>query len=1350
MGDVPRPPVPDIIIQIFGGDWPEGSETRMRELADIWDTAARNFGDARDDAATARDKLLDTIEASSKPAMRAALDEIIEHPEGIPAQVTVSEEIAELAREYAGQLEITKWAINLAMVEAAVSLALMLAGPGGVAIAAAKSAAKRLALRTMIKQAAIRVAQRGAQAAGRSIARSPSVRSITRTMAVEVATQSAMNAGIETTAQAIANLDGDSGFHADRIFNSAVSGGAFGVGSGVTRGVAGNGFRSSLAQGAFGAVTSGVSQGGGNNAQDLAFSALEQAAGGGHNANAHSNVNSNAQGSASSPAGDAPRGRTPNSLVPNRPSPTPDSADAGNSAATPTQSSPSSNLAAESPRAVDTATTPGAHEGPVAASAETPQAPTAGDSTTSTNPDSTSLNLPPATSTSPTGEMSAGAGTTSAADGQAIGAEQSRDAATTDTGTPASTEATGSGDTAAHPTDSAADAGDSAAHPADTSGAQSPTSDTTSERAASATSPSDSSTVSDSTAHDSTAPESSDTAQNNESRPSTKDAPLTESTSPASDATTAPAESHPADPYFGDDVSFREPTAPSSVTDTAAPDYSDTTTQQDSYYSQSPTESGGPADYAADSRGPLSADHAPAADSFGAPDWGMQTGGISESTSSGNGDATTGATPNMNEAEGGATVGNAATAEGTVYTSAGEGTTPGGYASSGSNTSTMSAGAAGATVNAAPSHSLSEGSSTTGSTGAAGPVAQMNPVAHSAAGAAGSPTPSGPAPAASPTSPASPASGGPSGTAGANAANPASPANPAAAAPAAPKPAVSSAPSGVPAGSPNAAAQSTAASGASSTPTSGAGAPATSAPKAGGAVPNAATSRQDPATHATPPSPDTNVESDSDLVVTASGVAEGAGAGAAGAAAHHAGTHGSTLHRDGRAAIDPEIPRCAASSIEALRQRYDGAMFADLSAKDVVPAGDVHRAIRATPKIYKNPTGDPDATFDTWLDIENHLEAQGLGDGSAALLTIGWHANPDLNGHTNLAFNDNGHITFVDAATGETHPWPPAYTEVGNVAVSYLTADGTPEHPIDPSTEGLLKAASDSVGDVDANKPPIKYGEWEASSVDEIPPQMLEQLSSNLNENSGLSLPDDAIVKQRIGTLPNGEHIHEVRLDHEFSAEHSSSKYFDRSPDPRDGEVVKISAVSISPPFTGDSPPSNSMFNNVGVWETHGDRTVFAEADIYRSYRGIGRTSSELAAQKAVHQNPAVYDTLPTDQAGHILGHQFFPTQGTPNFFAQDGKFNTGQYNGMETEIADWSNATQGKGVHVHFEVSFDHAPGQKRPDKVFTAIEPRDIHDEPIVAQRRFTFTNDSTNSFTFMKMKAIAAAIEQYFQKQ
>ncbi|WP_168705013.1 WXG100 family type VII secretion target [Gordonia paraffinivorans] len=153
MGDVPKPPVPDIVIEILGGEWPEGSETAMRALAGVWRAAADDIDTIVEEANTALTDLLSHIEGESKKAMQTSTEEIIDGESGLSVLATDYRALADMCEGFAESLQETKWIINVAMVEAVASLGFMFLGPLGAGAALAKLAAKKVAIRIAIKAA---------------------------------------------------------------------------------------------------------------------------------------------------------------------------------------------------------------------------------------------------------------------------------------------------------------------------------------------------------------------------------------------------------------------------------------------------------------------------------------------------------------------------------------------------------------------------------------------------------------------------------------------------------------------------------------------------------------------------------------------------------------------------------------------------------------------------------------------------------------------------------------------------------------------------------------------------------------------------------------------------------------------------------------------------------------------------------------------------------------------------------------------------------------------------------------------------------------------------------------------
>lgn len=283
MGDVPKPPVPDIVIEILGGEWPEGSETAMNALADVWDAAADDIDEIRVDAATALDNLIKNIEGQSKEPMRTSMDELIESDQGLKAQAADYRALAELCRGYAGNLEETKWIINVAMVEAVVSLGLTFFGPFGMAAAAAKMAAKKIAIKAAIKAAVTKIASEGASTSLAAAAkRAPVV------AAREITQQAVTEAVVDQAGRRIAAMDGSTSTSLSESGGALRDGAIYGAGGlaarrGMGRGTTRAGrVARNAGEGVAGTTAVSVSHGEVPDAKDLAIGATEGVMGGNH------------------------------------------------------------------------------------------------------------------------------------------------------------------------------------------------------------------------------------------------------------------------------------------------------------------------------------------------------------------------------------------------------------------------------------------------------------------------------------------------------------------------------------------------------------------------------------------------------------------------------------------------------------------------------------------------------------------------------------------------------------------------------------------------------------------------------------------------------------------------------------------------------------------------------------------------------------------------------------------------------------------------------------------------------------------------------------------------------------
>ncbi|WP_312029200.1 toxin glutamine deamidase domain-containing protein, partial [Gordonia paraffinivorans] len=219
---------------------------------------------------------------------------------------------------------------------------------------------------------------------------------------------------------------------------------------------------------------------------------------------------------------------------------------------------------------------------------------------------------------------------------------------------------------------------------------------------------------------------------------------------------------------------------------------------------------------------------------------------------------------------------------------------------------------------------------------------------------------------------------------------------------------------------------------------------------------------------------------------------------------------------------DVDTTDCGHNSLDALAERHPD-LPSDRSGigergDGPVPAGALYDAAGITPDLHPRQGADQaghpdDGATDAFDAISDRLTE--LGDGSTALVTSNWTAGAYTGGHTYLAHNDGGDITFTDPTSGESHPWPPTYSDVGDVAAGYVNSDGTPVHG--NSTAGDVSSA---IGEVDANKKPATYTDWETVDRSDLHPDFDAPRHAH---------PDGAIseqeVRTRTATLPTGETV---------------------------------------------------------------------------------------------------------------------------------------------------------------------------------------------------------------------------------
>ena len=254
--------------------------------------------------------------------------------------------------------------------------------------------------------------------------------------------------------------------------------------------------------------------------------------------------------------------------------------------------------------------------------------------------------------------------------------------------------------------------------------------------------------------------------------------------------------------------------------------------------------------------------------------------------------------------------------------------------------------------------------------------------------------------------------------------------------------------------------------------------------------------------------------------------------------------------------------------------------------------------------------------------------------------------------------------------------------------MGYVNSDGTPA-----AGDSTPAAATNITGDVDANKEPATYTDWE--------PGDRRDFHSDFNTPQHTH-PDGPIAHEttqtRTARLPTGESV----TIQEHITTYEPGQPTDQDPAPRDGEQVTITTTSVS---AGDDP----AVRNTVTWTEHGGRTVEAEVTLRHSFEGMGRTNEEVGHQRDVSSREAdgsnEHGAIEGDHAGHIAAHRFMLDQGLPNLFPQNGNFNTSAYKKMENEWA----ALVADGLQVEGTVAFDFSADNRRPDVVKVEFEGLD-----------------------------------------
>ncbi|HEX8865275.1 MAG TPA: hypothetical protein VF821_06410, partial [Lentzea sp.] len=117
---------------VVGDDWPEGDETALQRLAEVWKTAATDIDDAMRDAEDAVKEATSHMDGEAAEAFKTYWEKFVKGEEAtLPKMKDVSEKLSTACRNCAMQIEYAKLSIIIALVILAIQIAMMIASAVG-------------------------------------------------------------------------------------------------------------------------------------------------------------------------------------------------------------------------------------------------------------------------------------------------------------------------------------------------------------------------------------------------------------------------------------------------------------------------------------------------------------------------------------------------------------------------------------------------------------------------------------------------------------------------------------------------------------------------------------------------------------------------------------------------------------------------------------------------------------------------------------------------------------------------------------------------------------------------------------------------------------------------------------------------------------------------------------------------------------------------------------------------------------------------------------------------------------------------------------------------------------------
>ncbi len=155
--------------------------------------------------------------------------------------------------------------------------------------------------------------------------------------------------------------------------------------------------------------------------------------------------------------------------------------------------------------------------------------------------------------------------------------------------------------------------------------------------------------------------------------------------------------------------------------------------------------------------------------------------------------------------------------------------------------------------------------------------------------------------------------------------------------------------------------------------------------------------------------------------------------------------------------------------------------------------------------------------------------------------------------------------------------------------------------------------------------------------------------------------------------------------------------------------------------------------DNVVLTESLNGRHAATEGVIRHDFASSDRVHRDkdyaegTAATNTGHEGVDPTGTGLSHDGGHASSYRTTLDRGLLNLFAQESRFNRGEFRVLETAIADWPMSFPGREVHIHFETD---PPGEPTPDTVTGEVKFVDANGNDFT-RLDIDFSNRGGNTF-------------------